>query len=247
VILGRDLSAAAHALPPGAPPLLVPDSAVFFPDIHNGRLSTRVLLYVFARHRDPRLRLGGPRVGERDARLLTPALEAWARQIGERPPYLAVVDGKLVNLRLTSFVDFATGPHDEAVVSGFYPREGDRRWMGARGELRLTLTSPLLALRLSTPLDLLHRSNPALRALHLTVTGIDEATGTTIPIGILALDREGVQDYFLDVRPLLVYRGTGRLVRIVLAAESTFHPADVLPGSEDVRTLSLQILRGGFR
>src|SRR6185369_296737 len=93
-LAGR-LAAAARALPPGSPPLEVPDTALWFPDVHNGHLTTRVLLYVIGGGPGPRLRLGGPVVSERDARLLNPALTAWGREIGEPLPYLSVAGGRL--------------------------------------------------------------------------------------------------------------------------------------------------------
>ena len=53
--LAAMLSDAARALPPDAPPLEVPDTDLFFPEIHNGRISTRFLLTISNRRPTPRL------------------------------------------------------------------------------------------------------------------------------------------------------------------------------------------------
>ena len=78
------LSDAARALPPEAPALAVPDTNLFFPEIHNGVISTRFLLTITNRRPTPRLVLARGPVGLRDASLLNPIFEAWAREIGAR-------------------------------------------------------------------------------------------------------------------------------------------------------------------
>ena len=47
------LADAARALPPDAPALAVPDTNLFFPEIHNGRISTRFLLTISNRRPTP--------------------------------------------------------------------------------------------------------------------------------------------------------------------------------------------------
>jgi hypothetical protein len=238
------LQEAAQALPPGEPPIELPDTDLWFPDVHNGRLSTRTILYVLAGGPEPGLRLGGPTVSERNARLLNPILDAWAREIGEPLPYLAIAGGRLVDAHVLRMADFRLGPQDRAVVSGFYAWEGTSRWMGRRGELRLTLTSPSLVFYLAAPREPL-QGGTGPRPIAVDVTAVDEAIGWSTPLGTIRVDREGLQLYRLDATPFLGRLGNGRIVHLVFASDRTWRPAGTIPGSADTRDLSVQFFAAG--
>ena len=90
--LAEMLADTARSLPPDAPPLAVPDTNLYFPDIHNGRISTRFLLAISNRRPTPRLVLARGPVGPRDGSLLNRVFEAWAREIGAEP-WFAVENG----------------------------------------------------------------------------------------------------------------------------------------------------------
>jgi hypothetical protein len=204
-----------------------------------------VLLHAIADGAGGRLRLGGPRVSDRDARLLNPLLTAWAREIGEPLPYLSITDGRLADAHVISFADFRTGPHPEAVVSGLYSWEGTYRWMGPRGELRLTLLSPGLIFYVAAPTEILRRTDPRLAAIKVEVAAVDEALGFSVPLGAIQVAGEGVQIQRLDATPFLSRIGAGRVVHLVLQSDRTWKPAGSLPGSADTRELSVEILAAG--
>jgi hypothetical protein len=238
-LAGR-LEGAARALPPGAPPLLLPDTSLWFPDVHNGHLTTRVLLQVIGGGSEPRLRLGGPVVSERDARLLNPVLAAWGREIGEPLPYLSIAGGRLVDAHVIRLADFRAGPQDAAVVSGFYAWEGKSRWMSGRGELRLTMVSTRLQFMVAVPQEVL-QAGP----IRVRVTAKDEALGWSADLGTLDVAGEGIQVLSLPATPFLSRLGAGRIVHLVLQSDRTWKPADTLPGLADRRDLSIMVLAAG--
>lgn len=242
-LAGR-LERAAADLPPGEPPLEFPDNNLWLPEIHNGHLTASFLLHVLG-DGHPRLRLGGESVDARNARLLNPVLEAWAREEKEPLPYLSIVKGRLVNARMVSMVDFRTGPLPQAVVSGFFDWEGSSRWLGQRGELLLTLTGSGLAFDLAAPMDSLRRVYPEWQTLKVSVAVADEATGLTVPLGTIEIAGEGIQRYRLDATPFQARFGAGRLVRLVLQSDQVWKPSDVIPGSRDPRQLTVQVFAAG--
>ncbi len=242
--LAARLERAAEALPPGEPPLEFPDNNLWFPEIHNGHVTASFLLHVLG-DGHPRLRLGGERVDARNARLLNPVLETWAREEKEQLPYLSIADGRLVNARMVALADFRTGPHPQTVVSGFYGWEGSSRWMGQKGELLLALTGSALVFDLATPMDSLRRVYPAWQTLQVNVSVTDEATGVTVPLGTVEIAGESIQRYRLDATPFLARFGAGRLVRLVLQCDQVWKPSETLPGFTDSRQLTVQVFAAG--
>jgi hypothetical protein len=245
-LLAERLSDAGSRLPPGHPPIHFPDSAIWFPDVHNGRLSTRLLLAVVNRHPLPGLQLGGPTVSPEDARLLKPVLETWARDIRESLPYLSIESGSLVNARESATANFRDRASDQRVVSGFYPWEGSSRWMGPRGELQLVMTSPRLVLLLESPMTAIRRLHPDWKSIDVRVTLVDEATGQLFPAGVVRVSEDGLQTYRLEVADLPRRLGNGRRVHLVLESERSWRPLEVLPGSQDSRELTVQVFQAGF-
>ncbi|HEX5760379.1 MAG TPA: hypothetical protein VF121_14415 [Thermoanaerobaculia bacterium] len=243
--LADRLEGAARALPPGAPPLRFPDGDFFFSDVHNGRISARVLLHVLSDGAGGRLRLGAAEVGPRDERLLDPLLAAWAREIREPLPYLSIENGRLADAHVVRLADFRAGPQKGTVVSGFYAWEGTSRWMGRRGELRLTLTSPSLIFLLAAPIEELRKADPRLAAIRVQVIAVDEGSGWAAPLGTLTVDRSDLQLHRLDATPFLSRLGNGRIVHLVLASDRTWRPSEALPGSGDTRELSVMVFAAG--
>jgi hypothetical protein len=240
------LNAAANSLGPGHPPLHFPDAAIWFPDVHNGRVSTRLLVFAVDRARPAALQLGSSSVSQEDERLLNPILEKWAREVGEPLPYLSIRNGGLVNARESGTADFRNHAAGEEVVSGFYAWEGSSRWMSRRGELRLVMTSPRLTLLLAAPINAIRARDPEWKALDVRVTLVDENTGFTVPAGTIHVSEEGVHAYGLDTPELMNRLGNGRLVHVVLESENVWRPIDILPGSHDPRELTVQVFQAGF-
>jgi hypothetical protein len=223
------------------PPLAFPDGNFRFDDGRD-RISARLLLHVIAR--DPRrLRLAAGPVSERDAGMLNGVLAAWARAIGEPGSAPKVVAGRLMNARAAEAVDFRGDAGEEAVLGGFFAWEGTYRWMGARGELRMTLGSPSLQLVLAAPISRL-RAKRGWEAITLAVTAVEEATGTAVPLGTVRVAEDGPSPYVIDAAPFLA-RFRGRSARLVLAADHTWRPSEVLDGSQDPRDLSVIVMAVG--
>lgn len=240
--LARDLTDAASRLPAGSPPLSFPDGDLWFPDVHNRRVSARMLLHVIGAA-GSRLRLAPEPVSERDARILNPVFAAWARAIGDPKSAPKVVDGRLMRAEAAEVVDFRREPQEQAVVGGFFAWEGTYRWMGPRGELRVTLTRPSLQLVLAAPIRQL-REQRGWEAITLSVTAIDEATSTAVPLGTVRVAEDGPSPYTVDPSPFLS-RFRGKTARLVLVADRTWRPSEVLAGSQDHRDLSVIVMTAG--
>ncbi len=244
--LGALLGEAAERLPTGAPPIEVPDGNLFFSDVHNGRLSTRFLLFVATRPRSPRVRLGGPTVGGRDEALVNGVLERWEREIGEPAPTFRVVGGVLRDVRHGGAVRFGLGPEDWAVVGGLYGWEGVCRWMGSHATLGLVASSDRLRLRLAVPVSALRRWRPGLPGVDVSVSLADRAAGGREEIGRLRIVSDGVTDYVLPIPPPLASRLANREVLVYLDGSPTWKPRDVLPGATDDRELTVQLYEVAF-
>jgi hypothetical protein len=241
--LGADLAEAGARLPPGSPALALPDGNFWFTDVHNGRISTRLLLYGI-RHGIPGVRLGGAVVSDRDERLLNPVFDRWAAEIGEPPPYLSIVHGALVNARMAPLVDFRKDAGALAVGQGFYAWEGSSRWMGKTGELRLQLTCATPTFVLTAPMSLISRRYPG-QSLEVRVNAVDEASGRSASLGTLHVEGDAVGIYSLNTGPLLAQVGAGRLTRFLFEAEPVWRPRDVLAGTRDDRLLTVRFLAAG--
>jgi hypothetical protein len=240
------LGRAARRVAAGQPPPRFPESSLFFPEVHNGRVSAALLLDVIGRGRTG-VELARGKVGERDERLLNPALDQWAREIGEPVPYLVISRGRLIDYHRSVMADFTRDAGDATVVSGFWPWEGGSRWMGERAELRLSAELPAVILRLGAPLAEIARRFPARPPLAVNVSIVDVVSGVSVPIGGVTLVRGGdFVQYTLDAAPFFRQFGAGRVVLLVLEAGPAWRPADVLPGSADERRLTVRVAAAGF-
>jgi hypothetical protein len=239
------LSDAARALPAGSAPLAVPDANLRVPGIHNGWISTRFLLAIANRRPTPRLVLADGPVGGRDAAVLNDAFERWRIAIGEPEPWFAVEDGALRDLRQRDAVDFLFSSRD-ADVSGFWGWERPRRWMGRRATVRIVVSTPDLRVDASCPVTLLAAARPPVPPPSLEVSVEDEAGGPPVPLGRIAAVERDRHIYTFRV-PDAVFAGLrGRTARVILAASPTWRPADVTPGSDDTRELSVEVFRVSF-
>jgi hypothetical protein len=240
--LADRMAAAARELPPGSPPLEFPDANLGFPELHNGRVSARLLVHGLRGDRTPRLRLGGAQVGRRDQEILNPVLAGWARAAGE-DPFLSIQDGRLVDARAVSQIDFRVAAHPERVVSGFHDHEAGYRWMGPQGVLRLRMVSVTLALEFGVPDPLVALGGePA----HLKVSLVDVRTGIPVELETLPLDQPGLYVPRVSTREFNNRFGMSRDVHLVLEVDRTWKPAEAMPGSSDTRDLSLLFFAAGF-
>ncbi|HSB63866.1 MAG TPA: hypothetical protein VLJ18_06850, partial [Thermoanaerobaculia bacterium] len=169
------LADAARSLPPDAPALEVPDTNLFFPDVHNGRISTRFLLTISNRRPTPRLVLARGPVGPRDASLLNGVFGAWARELGAEP-WFAVEGGEIRDLHRPGVVDFVVSAHAANVLSGFYAWGRPSRWMERRGVVRAVLAGPILRVELACPVDALAKARPP-AAVPILDVALEDAEG----------------------------------------------------------------------
>ncbi|HXO28793.1 MAG TPA: hypothetical protein VOA80_15695 [Thermoanaerobaculia bacterium] len=244
--LDAALARAARQLPPGEAPPRFPDADLHFPDVHNGYVSAALLLCGVGRGRTGVELARGP-VGERDARILNPALAAWAVSIGEPLPYLSIAGGRLVDAHLHTLADFRREPGDATIVSGFYPWEGAYRWMGQRGVLRLTTAGHQVLLILGAPARQIAQRFPARPPILVRVSLTDEMTRIAVPIGTITVGpEEGDAVHVVDSRAFGSRFGNGRRVLLVLDAGPAWSPADVVPHSTDPRPLTVRVAAAGF-
>lgn len=244
--LGDLLAARANALPLGHPPLAFPDASFYFPDVHNGRLSGRFLLYVAARSRSARLVLGGPGGDVRNERILNEVLDDWCVKNGEPEGTFQIVDGEVRDARQAGAVRFLIGPFNGAMVEGFYPWEGTHRWAGPRAVLRLRATGARLRLRLATAVTALRSGLPGFESQRVIVSVDEGQTGVRHRVGEVVLSEDGIADYPLELPRDLADGIRGRSVRVILEGAPAWRPRDVIPGSTDDRLLTFQVYEAAF-
>ncbi|HXU45680.1 MAG TPA: hypothetical protein VN783_09145 [Thermoanaerobaculia bacterium] len=242
--LAARVRAELDRLPPGSGPVRIPDDSFWLPDLHNGRISTRLFVAGFVR--DRRFGLGSAIVDDRSAAFLNPILAAWGRETGASEPSLSIRKGRLYDPAIVRGIDFRDGANDEQVISGFYPWAENARWLGARGELRLTIMSSVLNLALVFPRDRLTALDPSWGAATLSVRLVDEQQGDSWQASALQLSKDGLGEYPVNVEGFLGRFGAGRRVRVVLECGRTWRPKDVIPGSTDARELCTQVIAAGF-
>ena len=102
------------------------------------------------------------------------------------------------------------------------------------GALRLVLAAPMRQLRAGRGWD----------AIALSVTAVDEATKTAVPLGTVRVVDDGPSTYAVDASPLLA-RFRGKTARLVFAADRTWRPSEVMTGSLDHRELSVMVIAAG--
>jgi hypothetical protein len=244
--LDSALARAARQVPPGQAPLRFPDSDFYFPDVHNGHISAALLLLGIGGGKTGVELASGP-VGERDARLLNPALAGWARTIGEPLPYLSIAGGRLVDAHRHVMADFHRDAGEAMVVSGFYAWEGTYRWMQQHGALELTAAAPVVVLWLSAPAREIARRYPERPPISVRLSITDQTTQINVPIATVTVgpgDEES--EHSVDCRAYLRVFGAGRHVLLVLDAGPAWRPADVLPNSRDQRLLTVRVGAAGF-
>lgn len=245
-LLARRVAEAAARTPALAGPLLVPKGPIIFPDLHNGAFSTDLLVALVRRRGATNVRLGARTIDAARGAWLDPVFDAWAREIGERVPYVRVEEGRLKNRHLVSLVDFARAPFDEAVGAGFHPWETSFRWMEKRGTLQLTMTSSTLVVSAAAPVAALRKARPGWDRVTLSATLVDETSGFEVPLGERPVAEEGVQALHFPASAFQARFGLGRKVRVVLTSDTVWRPSELIPGSKDARTLSVAVSHVGF-
>jgi hypothetical protein len=219
-----------------AGPLELPRNLVWF-DEADRAIDTVVLTQLLSD--GMRLRLGNNVDGYR----LNPLLEAWARDVGERLPYVRVLDGTLVNTHIATTVDFHAAPFD-GWVSGFLAWENPFRWMNRRGELLATLGTSDLDLRLAAPMSDLRRIHPDWTSMPVRVSLRDDESGDAILLGVANITADGVQQFRFPTAALRARFGAGRVSATILECDRAWTPAEVY-GTRDTRERTVQVYSAG--
>lgn len=236
------LVALLDARPGGA--ATFPDGRLSFPDIHNGRISTRLLLYGLVPHPPHGLTLGSPT--SEDEASLNAVLAEWGRREGDGPSQIAIRAGRIEALGAGPIADFRTGGHDVNVISGLHAWEGSWRWISGEGHLRLTLAGSRLSLLVASPSTKILAANPEWKSLVLRLAVLDPATGARVPLEDVTLTGDAPQlvERSLPADFVARYRNAG--IELVLSSPTVWRPSAVLPGSTDGRDLSVMLYSAGF-
>lgn len=228
-------------------PVDFPDSAFFFRDVHNNRISSRLFLSVCDRQRSGRIRLAPEPVDAGAAARLDAVLAAWSSAEGADRPSFRIVGGFLRNMHESSRIDFRVQDVPEAVGDGFFPWEGSYRWTGDRGLLRLSYDgSPSLHLVLAVPVDSIRARRPDVDAVRVRVRlsfpgGVEPIDG-----GTLELRSSAIAEHVVTLPRSAKGITPGAAGLLALRVEPAWRPIDVLPGSGDARTLGVQVYAAWF-
>lgn len=219
-----------------AGPLELPKKLVWF-DEADRAIDTAVMTNLLSDGK--RLRIGD----NIDSRRLNPLLDAWARDVGERVPYIRLIDGSLVNFHIATTVDFHAAPFDPW-VSGFLDWENPFRWMKERGELLAVLGSSELDLRLAAPISDLRRVHPDWTSMPVRVSLRDEESGDTIFLGVANVTADGLQQFRFSTAALRARFGSGRVSATILECDRTWTPSEIY-GTRDTRERTVQVYSAG--
>lgn len=221
-----------------AGPIEIPRNIVWF-DEADRAIDTTVLAHLLSD--GGRLRVGN----NVDGRRLNPLLDAWAQEIGEKVPYVRVVDGALVNTRIATTVDFHAAAFDPW-VSGFLEWENPFRWMNRRAELLAMLGTSDLDLRLAAPMFDLRRIHPDWTSMPIRVSLRDEESGDTIALGVANITADGVQQFRFSTKAMRARFGAGRVSATILECDRAWTPSE-LYGTRDNRERTVQVYSAGTR
>lgn len=224
-----------------AGPIEIPRQLLWFPDLHNGRLSSDVLTEILCRG-CTHLHLGTKPLDAAATARLNVLLEQWARDAGEPLPFLRVVNGRIVNERVQWRVDFAEGDCASR-VSGFHEWRKPYRWMTQRGEVALNVSYEKLTITMAAPIsELRHRFGWSSLAVRASL--LDTDSGLTVPLGTATIDQDGVRSYTFPTTPFDSIFGSGRDARLILVCNHTWTP--VAPDvSGDPLPRSVQLFAAG--
>lgn len=172
---------------------------------------------------------------------------AAAASPGSPSPPSSAVPGIPAVARVSDGANFRVDAGAAHVVSGFHGWEKSFRWMSRQGELRLPMTGPWLRLDVSAPIPTIRAAAPEFARLLVEVTLVHADTGEELSLGAVSVDDAAERGFDLDARRAFARWGAGRVVYVRLTSDRTWRGADVLPGSEDRRELSVALLSARFQ
>jgi hypothetical protein len=142
--------------------------------------------------------------------------------------------------------DFRSQAHSREVRRGFHHWERTGRWMGERGELELLMNSNRMSFILAAPIEELRRRHPAWEAVEVRVRLEDSTSGLSADLDPLFMEEDRPVHYVRRVPESFFSSASGHVVRLILTCEQVWVPAETLAGSDDMRTLTVQVMQAGF-
>lgn len=153
--------------------------------------------------------------------------------------------GRLKPSTATAMVDFRSEAGTGAIASGFYHWERGYRWMGQRGEIVLRMASNQLTVIFRAPLAEVGRRHPDWSGFDVRVDVQDVGSGKSVALGSISAGDDVLQ----SVLPIPESFGTAHRdqpVLVRLECDRVWIPAETIPGSEDTRSLTVQVMQIGF-
>jgi ubiquinone/menaquinone biosynthesis C-methylase UbiE len=154
--------------------------------------------------------------------------------------------GEMAAAPAAAMADFRRRAHSGEVVRGFHQWEGAGRWMDARGELALRMTSNRMRFALAAPLTELRRRHPEWDRLDVRVQIEEAGTGRGADLDVISATEDRPNECVREVPEPFYSFARGRPVRVLLECERVWVPAETLPGSGDVRRLTVFVMQAGF-
>jgi len=186
-----------------------------------------------------RVRFVSEEVGPLDEQRQNAILGSWLKELGSQAPPLVVRAGRIGLEPPGSLLDFTHGPRADAIKGGFHAwSQPGYHWMGKRGVVNVAAGEGDVVLRAYAPLEALRRKWPGLPGVRVTVFLNGERVGEVI------VDQSAPTTWTIP-RPRELDSGDGQ-VELVLEADRTWRPIEVLPGNFDERELSIAVIEVGL-
>ncbi|MEA2235815.1 MAG: hypothetical protein QOC81_539 [Thermoanaerobaculia bacterium] len=221
-----------------AGPLEIPNNRVWFDELDTP-IDAAVMTNILSDGK--RLRLAQ---GAVDSRRLDPLFDAWANEIGERLPFVRIVDGVMINRHIPTTIDFRAAPFDDWIIEGFYEWEKPSRWMNKRGALIAMLAPSDLDLLIAAPVSDLRRKHPEWTSLPVRVSLRDGEGGFKVLVGVANIAEDGIHRYRFPTKAMRARIGAGNMVMILLECDHAWTPSEIY-GTSDVRERTVQVYSAG--
>jgi hypothetical protein len=118
--------------------------------------------------------------------------------------------------------------------------------MGPRAELALRMTSRRMSVLVAAPLSALQRNDSNLKSMDVRVRLAETESGAWVDLDGISIEDDRPTRAVREIPDAFFLSAQGRQVQLILECDRVWVPAETLPGSSDVRKLTLQVLQAGF-